>query len=229
MLFFKDKKETPPTEQEELKCPVSPETRKIWLEQHSNSIPFNHKELIKEQKALECSSENLNQNAIDPFSNSDDIVQLPSERIISSIPKTGTQNNWIYPSEKQFYDAMVRKNWSPNPNDMKVVVPIHNSVNERVWNFIKLWENSNTNLRLSNFKGDASKLTPRAWIRYNLLGLSKPFDRHDWTINSNGKQFDYVIDFYSDDKNTSGIYLDVRPKLNSFHGFKLRILKSLGL
>ena len=42
---------------------------------------------------------------------------------------------------KQFFEAMKRKNWDPQQEDMKVIVPIHNLVNERAWKHILMWEN----------------------------------------------------------------------------------------
>lgn len=52
-------------------------------------------------------------------------------------PKTG---NWVYPSEKMFFDAMKRKGHDTRAADMQTVVPIHNAVNERAWMEIKEWE-----------------------------------------------------------------------------------------
>jgi cytochrome c heme-lyase len=48
--------------------------------------------------------------------------------------------NWVYPSEKMFFDAMKRKGYDAREVDMKTVVPIHNAVNERAWKEIKEWE-----------------------------------------------------------------------------------------
>lgn len=48
--------------------------------------------------------------------------------------------NWVYPSEKMFFDAMKRKGYDARVADMKTVVPIHNAVNERAWKEIKEWE-----------------------------------------------------------------------------------------
>jgi cytochrome c heme-lyase len=48
--------------------------------------------------------------------------------------------NWVYPSEKMFFDAMKRKGHDTRAADMKTVVPIHNAVNERAWVEIKEWE-----------------------------------------------------------------------------------------
>lgn len=48
--------------------------------------------------------------------------------------------NWVYPSEKMFFDAMKRKGHDTRAADMRTVVPIHNAVNERAWVEIKEWE-----------------------------------------------------------------------------------------
>lgn len=158
---------------------------------------------------------------------------LSGEREVSSIPKFGTSGqNWVYPSEQQFYSAMKRKKFSPDANDMPVVIPIHNAVNERCWQEILQWEaNKGSEIcggpQLVKFEGDSSKITPKARLNM-LLGATRPFDRHDWTIDRCGQKIDYVIDFYSgepDPKNPlkQSFYLDVRPKLNSWEGLKMRL------
>lgn len=48
--------------------------------------------------------------------------------------------NWVYPSERMFFDAMKRKGYDARVADMKTVVPIHNAVNERAWKEIQQWE-----------------------------------------------------------------------------------------
>jgi len=121
---------------------------------------------------------------------------------------------------------------------MSSIVPIHNAVNERAWHEILKWEAGRGGEacggpRLSSFSGDSSKLTPRA--RWNtLMGYAAPFDRHDWVVERCGTQVEYVIDFY--EGRNEGIpgkplnfYLDVRPKLNTFEGWRLRTLKIFGL
>ena len=81
-------------------------------------------------------------------------VPLSTERRRSTIPKglftpkhqeqdKGVKNNetnWVYPSEQMFYNAMERKGWDPNAEDMKAVVQIHNAVNERTWGEVLKWE-----------------------------------------------------------------------------------------
>ncbi|HEV7737638.1 MAG TPA: hypothetical protein VGO47_09755 [Chlamydiales bacterium] len=48
-------------------------------------------------------------------------TSLPTSREISSIPRTNSEN-WVYPSEAQFYAAMARK------QQMCVFVSIHNTL-----------------------------------------------------------------------------------------------------
>jgi cytochrome c heme-lyase len=96
-----------------------------------------------------------------------DKSSLSTSRVVSSIPRsslppssfpsppnacpvnheqeTGSDNatgNWIYPSEKMFFDAMRRKGKAGGSReaDMRTVVPMHNAVNERAWNEIRAWE-----------------------------------------------------------------------------------------
>lgn len=179
-------------------------------------------------------------------------------------PRTGNPHDerWIYPSESQFFSALVRKSHTPKASDMRNVVPLHNAVNEQTWALILGWEAPyglaapsdgakgdvkgsgksvqapstppSSTPRLLSFSGDYSKLTPKARFR-TLLGYQRPFDRHDWVIDRAGTQVDYVIDFYEgkadnpDNNRTVNFYLDVRPKLNSFEGCRMRFARFWGL
>lgn len=75
------------------------------------------------------------------------------------------------------------------------------------------------------------RMTPTA--RFNtLLGYTAPFDRHDWVVDRCGTRVDYVIDFYSgrnDGKTAPSFYLDVRPKLNTWEGVKMRAMRWTGM
>jgi len=95
------------------------------------------------------------------------------ERETSSIPRL-EGDKWVYPSESQFFAAMARKNHDPQAKDMKVVVPIHNAVNERTWYEILKWEEGRGSevcggLKLVSFKGKSQELSPRAKFK-SLLG-----------------------------------------------------------
>ena len=81
----------------------------------------------------------------------------------------------MYPSESQFFAAMARKNHEPQTKDMKVIVPIHNAVNERTWYEVLKWEEGRGSdacggLKLVSFKGKSQELSPRARFK-SLLGL----------------------------------------------------------
>jgi len=143
--------------------------------------------------------------------------------------------NWIYPSQEMFFNAMQRKGHAAEAKDMASIVPIHNAVNERAWKEIKDWEKGRGSEKcggpkLVSFAGDSKAMTPRA--RWNsLLGYEEPFDRHDWVVDRCGTHIDYVIDFYKGKSNGGPLsfFLDVRPKLNSWEGIKMRAAKTLGL
>jgi len=78
-------------------------------------------------------------------------------------------------------------------------------------------------------------MSPKA--RFNaLLGYTAPFDRHDWVVDRCGTRVEYIIDFYAGrpdqsarDQGHVSFYLDVRPKLNTWEGTKMRFLRGLGL
>jgi cytochrome c heme-lyase len=146
--------------------------------------------------------------------------------------------NWIYPSQEMFFNAMKRKGHDAQAQDMSSVVPIHNAVNERAWHEIKKWEEGQGSEacggpKLVSFAGDSKAITPKArWN--NFIGYALPFDRHDWVVDRCGKHVDYVIDFYSgkgEGLMGKGLnfYLDVRPKLNSWEGVRMRASKIFGM
>jgi cytochrome c heme-lyase len=153
----------------------------------------------------------------------------------------------VYPSEAQFFAAMARKQHSPQAPDMKVVVPIHNAVNERTWAEILRWEagrGSDTcgGPRLISFKGRPADISPRARVKtwMGLVVLSShscheahqaarytaPFDRHDWVVDRCGTRVRYVIDYYSGRSALAGVpsfYIDARPALDNWEGAKMRM------
>ncbi|KAM0790069.1 hypothetical protein ACM66B_005397 [Microbotryomycetes sp. NB124-2] len=127
------------------------------------------------------------------------------------------QENWVYPSPASFYAALQRKNRNPRAQDMNIVVPIHNAVNERVWHQILDWERQalwsqgqdpdKVETKLVSFIGKPKQLSPRARWK-TLIGYTAPFDRHDWIVDrpsytpgsdqpQSSQRIRYVIDFYT--------------------------------
>ena len=135
-----------------------------------------------------------------------------------------------------FFEAMKRKNHSPDAKDMATVVPIHNAVNERAWSEIKAWESQFAfevnkpcgGPKLRSFSGDSKKTSPRARIN-GWFGYERPFDRHDWVVERcGGGEVEYVIDFYKGKGGGLSFYLDVRPKLNRWEGWRMRLGRMYG-
>lgn len=124
-----------------------------------------------------------------------------------------SEENWVYPSPASFYSALQRKDRNPNARDMGIVVPIHNAVNERVWNQVLEWEREAMGLdpgqdpgsKLVSFVGKPKEVSPRARWK-TLIGCvvgvlafcswrarlsdspharsyTAPFDRHDWLVD----------------------------------------------
>ncbi|KAF2199092.1 cytochrome c1 heme lyase [Delitschia confertaspora ATCC 74209] len=244
-------------------CPVDHKTREAWLKHaKSQSQPQSPSSNTPLPSAGEgCDSSQMDQTLTPPPSHTDLLSsRLNTVREVSTIPRalpesagdanntpannerdTGADKktgNWIYPSEKMFFDAMKRKSYDPKETDMRTIVPIHNAVNERAWKEITEWERGRGaeacgGPRLASFSGLSSALTPRARLN-TLLGYQPPFDRHDWVIDRCGTKVEYVIDFYAgkDEKKAGkelNFYLDVRPKLNSWEGVKMRTLRAFGL
>ncbi|KAI3628647.1 CYT2 [Malassezia furfur] len=237
-------------------CPVDHETRHKWKE--NVGCPVDHEtqaaylEQAKEAKAT---------------GTSEGAPHLSTEREVSSIPRhymgsvgkedsahtdadeLGEQDKkWVYPSPMQFYSAVRRKNHDARAEDMDVVVPIHNAVNEQAWHMIREWEKNwnepgASEPELVNFVGRPRDYTWRAWMR-SIAGYQLPFDRHDWIVvrpdaTGEPKTMRYIIDFYagrnpsqtssdammkaSDPKNKISFYLDVRPAPDTFEGIAMRL------
>lgn len=71
-------------------------------------------------------------------------IHLDIDRQISSISKD-SRDRWVYPSEQQFYNALHRKGKQTDEKDIKMMVEIHNEMNERCWDEIKKWESLHDN------------------------------------------------------------------------------------
>ncbi|RKP24803.1 cytochrome c/c1 heme lyase-domain-containing protein [Syncephalis pseudoplumigaleata] len=130
------------------------------------------------------------------------------------------QGVWVYPSQQMFFNALRRKQWNPNEEDMRTVVPIHNAVNERAWKEILQWERMHQSEcgrpALVRFQGRPHDISIKARLR-SWLGYKLPFDRHDWVVDRCGEEVTYIIDFYAGQPDparpeaVASFYLDVRP------------------
>lgn len=148
-------------------CPVDHKSREAWLAQaraQPEAQPAAPPAQEKPQSWAQTAYSYL------PFTSSSPIPTAPvatqgqpkntldTDRVISSIPRSSdpgasscpvnheeetgkdASGNWVYPSEKMFFEAMRRKGMGAKEGDMKTVVPIHNAVNERAWREIVEWE-----------------------------------------------------------------------------------------
>ncbi|WFD31064.1 holocytochrome-c synthase [Malassezia sp. CBS 17886] len=239
-------------------CPVDHSTRETWVEQTSCPVDHDTQAAFLEQHAGRDESRAHRD-------------RLSQERIVSSIPRhyrdvgdagedrglsahadadaaatTDRDAHWVYPSPSQFYRAVVRKNNKVRAEDMDVVVPIHNAVNEEAWRHILEWEKTWNAPgcecpELVNFIGRPRNVTWRARFR-NLAGYTLPFDRHDWVVTMR-----YVIDFYAgrpasgaghrggapaaadamhkaaDAPQQVSFHLDVRPAPDTVEGIAMRL------
>lgn len=90
-----------------------------------------------------------------------------------------------------FYNAMKRKGFEPQEEEMRTVVAIHNTVNERTWREILTWEKEYpeclNGLKLVRFGGRPDEPTAKARF-YGAMGYKPPFDRHDWVVERCGKE-----------------------------------------
>ncbi|XP_018922347.2 holocytochrome c-type synthase [Cyprinus carpio] len=157
----------------------------------------------------------------------DQPFSLSVKREESKIPRSSTGQNWVYPSEQMFWNAMLRKGWrwkddSLAPEDMTNIIQIHNRNNDQAWQEILKWEALHASEcpcgpSLKRFGGKAKEFSPRARIRH-WMGYELPFDRHDWIIDRCGKEVRYVIDYYDGELNKDTYQfsiLDVRPAFDS--------------
>ena len=161
-------------------CPVDPSNRSNYL---SNSTPPNSSSPPIDRNRLsadrEISSIPRWLPGQGPLENSTTInleeppAACPARS--AAVPSTSTSTapnaelvkneNWVYPSPKSFFDSLERKDRNPSAPDMPVVVPIHNAVNERVWEQVLEWEReagAGESSKLVNFVGRPKDLSPRA-------------------------------------------------------------------
>jgi cytochrome c heme-lyase len=151
------------------KCPVDHSTRSTW--HNLASLPPGH--------PLPTSAK--------PLSTNREISSIPRASVQKGSAEIEGDGRWVYPSEAQFYAALLRKHQAaptagpsnsshgeetsaaaatsgvkdhgvievdasgvavtngnvvkpPRADDMRVVVPIHNAVNEQTWAKVLQWE-----------------------------------------------------------------------------------------
>ncbi|KAI7856988.1 cytochrome c/c1 heme-lyase [Circinella umbellata] len=238
--------QSPPPSSEGEKCPVDPSAYQHFLPKDQKLSettkeetekcpvdPASYKHFLPSKDQQQQPEEGCDSDAIDARNNMPAVAQqtpvpgqkmsLGTEREVSTIPRADKEeNNWIYPSEQMFFNAMRRKNWKPEEKDMPVVVPIHNAVNEMAWMKILEWEKMHKTTcdqpKLVKFQGKPKDITPKARL-YSWFGYKLPFDRHDWVVDRCGEKITYVIDFYSGKQDprrpeSVSFYLDVRPAVS---------------
>ncbi|KAG6026665.1 hypothetical protein E4U41_001212 [Claviceps citrina] len=237
-------------------CPVthhSPTTPNTWTQSLASYLPWPRPSspTSSPQAQPSSSSSSLDTNRVISTIPRSAVPRCPVDDDKGASSSSGAANHeiesgldpsgrWVYPSEKMFFDAMRRKGYDARAADMKTVVPIHNAVNERAWQQIREWEApylSQANCdgpKLDSFANKNDRMTPTARLN-TILGYTAPFDRHDWVIDRCGTRVDYVIDFYAGRPGAAGgrpgpsFYLDVRPKLNTWEGVKMRAMRWAGL
>lgn len=178
-------------------CPVDHETRAAWSKHSSNPVPHDvaHKDPLASRLSTErevssiprwlpASADATSSSspssasgsaaatadtppAACPMHESNVNASANSAEQAATIP---SESNWVYPSPASFYTALERKHRNPRAQDMDIVVPIHNAVNERVWHQVLEWERAamglqpgqETGSRLVSFVGKPKQMSPRA-------------------------------------------------------------------
>jgi cytochrome c heme-lyase len=163
-------------------------------------------------------------------------AKLSVDRERSTIPKSGSNGGtWTYPSPQMFYNALVRKNKADDVEeaDMDSVVMVHNAMNEDTWRRVAQWEKLHEYTKgepmLLRFRGRPDELSPLALARV-MTGGARPFDRHDWYVDREGREVRYVIDYYfNEEKAGTSEQFDVvvRPALDSFESALDRLKMSV--
>ncbi|KAL4809037.1 cytochrome c1 heme lyase [Aspergillus unguis] len=220
-------------------CPVDHKAREAWLQQHKpgdtpHPIPSDGGSAgTKKQRPLSTDREVSSiPRALATDSNGppSECPAVPPSPYSSPTASHGTPSNaesetghdqstgnWIYPSERQFFEALMRKGNTPgsvgSPSELATtvasIIPIHNAVNERAWQQILEWEQKAPSSdpgskkcggpKLYSFRGlgaESEFMSPRARMN-SLMGYQPPFDRHDWVVERcGGERIEYVIDFY---------------------------------
>ncbi|KAJ0420732.1 cytochrome c1 heme lyase [Aspergillus carlsbadensis] len=247
-------------------CPVDHKAREAWLQQHKgtnggapNPLPSEEgkagaklqrplstdREVSNIPRALDSESKDPSEcpaAAPSPYSSSPAASHGTPSNAESETGHDKSTGNWIYPSERQFFEALMRKGNTPGSvtsaselaTSVASIIPIHNAVNERAWQQILEWEKQAPSSdpgskkcggpRLYSFRGlgaESEFLSPRARIN-SLVGYQLPFDRHDWVVERcGGERIEYVIDFYqgksTGGNNNNGLAANAGPGKLSFY------------
>lgn len=111
---------------EESKCPVDHNAQKTYLDMAKSQASFPKRgakrALSNEREVSSIPRYYLDQN------NSD--APESAHASADAVSNGDNEKHWVYPSPQQFYNAVRRKNHNARVEDMDVVVPIHNAVNE---------------------------------------------------------------------------------------------------
>lgn len=144
-------------------CPVNDDARAVWTEvasQATAALPSRPK-----QGALSMEREisSIPRSSHSQYTHNSEQAALPT-------PEEEQTDKWVYPSEQQFFNAMLRKNHKPRAADMRTIVPIHNAVNEKAWEDILMWEAGKGGdrcggIRLTSFVGRPKERSPKAWVK----------------------------------------------------------------
>lgn len=123
---------------------------------------------------------------------------LSTDREISSIKRTLSSDEdptipssapkWIYPSAQQFYNALVKKGFETDEDDVDSMVFVHNVLNEVAWKQVLEWEarrkgipvEEETEAELMRFKGRPGTLSPKA--RYYLFMGNLFPESYKWVL-----------------------------------------------
>ncbi len=101
------------------------------------------------KNAPQNSQTNLPEACVLQSSTSQTAESLPTVREKSTIPRHEAEGStWLYPSPRMFYNALLRKGHETRPEDVQVMVDVHNFLNEQVWQEILKWESKHKRYNL---------------------------------------------------------------------------------
>lgn len=150
--------------------------------------------------------------------------ELGTTRTVSGIPKSNDEENWVYPSPQQYYNALARKNKNPEADTIDTMLFVHNVVNEVSWKQVLEWEDRYKNecpkVTLQRFTGMYGDNSIRGRFSTYFRKRGEPFDRHDWFVDRCGKNIRYIIDYYDDPDKTDFMQVTVVTRPAPFDSFQ---------